>query len=207
MKVAIIGATGTLGRHLVDKALAEGHDVTAFARKALELGRTHRCLTPLAGDALDPKAVEQAVAGQDAVIVALGAGRKGNIRAPGTQNVIEAMRRHNVQRLISLSSLGVGDSQAHLTLFWKYVMFGLILRPAMADHEAQEAAIRQSKVDWTIVRPGSFTDGPETGTYKHGFPSTERNLQLKISRADIAHFMVGQLTADAYLRKSPGLSY
>lgn len=207
MKIVIFGATGTLGRHLVDKALVEGHEVTAFARKPLELGRTHRSLTPLAGDVCDPKAVDQAVAGQDAVIVALGAGRKGHVRSAGTAHVVDAMQRHAVQRLVCLSTLGAGDSAQHLTFFWKHIMFGWLLKDAYEDHQAQEDTVRRSALSWTIVRPGAFTDGPETGEYRHGFPSTEKNLKLKISRADVADFMVRQLTDDTYLRQAPGLSY
>ena len=207
MKLAIFGATGAIGRHLVDQALAQGHHVTAFARTPSALGRTHRHLVPLAGNISDPGAVSDAVAGQDAVLVALGAGRKGNVRAPGTRQVMDAMHRHKVTRLICLSSLGVGDSAGHLTLFYKYVMFGVVLRAAMADHAAQEDAVMNSGLDWTIVRPGSFTDGPETGDYRHGFPATEKNLTLKVSKADVAQFMIRQLTDDTYLHAAPGLSY
>ena len=86
-------------------------------------------------------------------------------------------------------------------------MFGLLLRKAFADHEEQEAIIKRSKLDWIIVRPGAFADGPATAGYMHGFPPTEKNLKLKISRADVANFMMQQLTGDNYLRQSPGLSY
>ena len=78
---------------------------------------------------------------------------------------------------------------------------------AQADHEAQEAFMKQSDIDWIIVRPGAFTNGPATGAYKHGFPPTEKKLNFKISRADVAGFMLQQLTGDTYLRQSPGLSY
>ena len=117
------------------------------------------------------------------------------------------MERRGIRRLMCLSTLGAGDSRALLNFFWKRIMFGLLLREAYADHEAQEALIIQSGLDWTIVRPGAFTDGPATGVFRHGFPSTEKNLKLKISRADVANFMLRQLTGDTYLRQSPGLSY
>ncbi len=207
MKLAIFGATGTLGRHIVDKALEDGHDVTAVARRPFALERTHRRLIPLAGDAADMKTVDAAVAGQEAVLFAVGAGRKGHIRSAGTRHVIEAMRRQGVQRLVCLSSLGIGDSHAHLTLFWRYVMFGWLLKEAMADHEAQEAAVRGSGLDWTLVRPASFTDGAATGLYRHGFSPSEKGLTLKISRRDVADFMIRQLTDQTYLHRAAGLSY
>ena len=86
-------------------------------------------------------------------------------------------------------------------------MFGLLLRPAFADHQAQELLVRESGLDWVIVRPAAFTNGPATDAYKHGFPATEKNLTFKISRADVAGFMLRQLTDDTYLHRTPGLSY
>ncbi len=207
MKLIIFGATGTVGRHLVGQALAQGHRVTAFARKPLALKLDHRDLTRRAGDVLDRGAVADAVQGHDAVLIALGAGRKGTVRAVGTGHILDAMARSGVRRLICQSTLGAGDSRALLNFFWKRIMFGLLLRDAYADHEAQEAAVEQCGLDWTVVRPAAFTDGPATGAYKHGFPATEKNLKLKISRADVARFMLGQLTDNTYLRRSPGLSY
>ena len=207
MKLIIFGATGTLGRHLVEQALARGHRVTAFARRPDALELEHHCLDRCAGDVLDRQAVADAVRGHDAVVIALGAGRKGTVRSVGTRHVIEAMQRHGVRRLSCLSTLGAGDSRAHLNFFWKRIMFGFLLRDAYADHQAQEACVAESDLDWIIVRPGAFTNGPATGTYKHGFPATEPDLKLKISRADIADFVLRQLSDDTYLRQSPSLSY
>lgn len=207
MKIIIFGATGSIGRHLVEQSLQQGHRVTAFSRNPDAIDRYHENLTVHAGDVLDARAVSDAVKGQDAVLVALGAGRKGGVRAPGTQNVIDAMRRHGVKRLVCESTLGAGDSYGVLNFFWKRLMFGLLLRPAFADHQVQETFVRESDLDWVIVRPAAFTDGPATDTYKHGFPATEKDLNFKISRADVAGFMLRQLTDDTYLRKTPGLSY
>ena len=208
MKIVVFGATGTVGRVLVAQALEEGHDVTAFTRSGLFEAQSHPKLTVMKGDVLDPAAVKQAVEGQDAVMCALGAGRKGGVRAPGTANIIEAMRQSGVGRLICQSTLGAGESRGNLNFFWKYLMFGMFLRPAYVDHQMQEALLRNSGLDWTIVRPAAFTDGPRTGIYKHGFSTvTSRGLKLKISRADVADFMLAQLGSRAYLRQTPGLSY
>lgn len=86
-------------------------------------------------------------------------------------------------------------------------MFGWFLKEAFADHVDQERYVRESDLDWVIVRPAAFTDGPVTGEYKHGFASTDKELTLKISRADVAHFILEQLEDDTYLRRTPGLSY
>lgn len=207
MKVIIFGATGSVGRHLVEQALAAGHAVTAFGRNPSVLAPDHPRLVRRAGDVLDAAAVSDAVAGHDAVMVALGAGRKGTVRAAGTRNIIAGMARHGLRRLVCASTLGAGDSYPALNFFWKRIMFGLLLRAAFADHQAQEDAIRQSGLDWVIVRPGAYTDGPATGVYKSGFASTEKSLALKISRADVARFMLQQLTGTTWLRQAPGLSY
>lgn len=207
MNIVIFGATGSIGRHLVDQALAQGHRVTAFSRNPVAPAHTHRNLKLHAGDVLDPDAVSAAVAGQDAVLIALGAGRKGSVRAPGTKNVIDAMMRHGVKRLVCETTLGAGDSRDVLNFFWKRIMFGLLLRPAFADHQRQEDRVTASELDWVIVRPAAFTDGPATGEYKEGFPATEQNLTFRISRADVAEFMLRQLADDTWLRRTPGLSY
>ena len=207
MRLIIFGATGTIGRRLVDQALSQNHRVTAFARQLFALNLVHRNLTRQTGDVLDRGAVANAVQGHDAALIALGSGRKGTVRSLGTQHVIDGMERHGVRRLVCQTSLGVGDSRANLNFFWKRIMFGLLLRDVYADHEAQEAVIKRSDLDWTIVRPGAFTDGPATGAYKHGFPATEKNIKLKISRADVAGFMLRQLTDDTYLRATPSLSF
>lgn len=207
MKLIVFGATGTIGRQVVEQALSQGHEVTAFARDPAGLRPDHRNLARRAGDVLDPDAVDDAVAGHDAVLIVLGAGRKGAVRAAGTKNVIAAMQRRGVRRLLCLTTLGAGDSRPVLNFFWKYIMFGLLLRDTYADHQAQEALVMRSGLDWTIVRPGAFTDGPATGAYKHGFSPTERGLKLKVSRADVAGFMLRQLADETYLRRAPGLSY
>jgi putative NADH-flavin reductase len=206
MRIAVFGATGTVGRLVVERALHEGHEVTAFTRSAAGVTQRHERLRVVEGDVLDTYSVQRAVEGQDAVLISLGNGRKGVVRAGGTKAVIDAMNRTGVKRLICQTTLGVGDSRGNLNFLWKYVMFGLLLRPAYADHVRQEQYVQASDLDWTIVRPSAFTDGPRTGSYRRGFPAEERGLSLKITRADIADFMIEQLTDTTYLRQAPGIS-
>jgi putative NADH-flavin reductase len=207
MKLVIFGSTGSIGHHLVEQALEQEHSVTAFARNPAKLEIDHANLTVVQGDALDSAAVNTAVDGQDAVLCALGAGAKGAVRTEGTRNIVQAMEKAGVSRLICLSSLGVGDSRDSLNFFWKHIMFGLLLRGAYADHVSQEDSVKESRLDWTLVRPAAFTDGDHTGEYRHGFPSTDKTIKTKISRADVADFMLKQLTDRTYLKETPGLSY
>ncbi|MFC5410197.1 NAD(P)-dependent oxidoreductase [Larkinella bovis] len=208
MKLLIFGSTGSVGRQLVAQALTEGHTVTAFARNPNAFRElSHERLQIFQGDVLNPASVAQAVRGHDTVLVVLGAGSKGTVRAEGTRNIIQAMEKTGVKRLICQTTLGAGDSQGNLNFFWKYIMFGFLLKNAMKDHELQEQYVQQSALDWTIVRPAAFTDGAATGQYRHGFPANAPDLTLKISRADVAGFLLRQLSTDEYLHKTPGLSY
>lgn len=86
-------------------------------------------------------------------------------------------------------------------------MFGFLLRNVFTDHQRQESEVKHSSLDWTIVRPGAFVEGPQTGQYRHGFPSTDKTTKLKISRADVADFILKQVSSDAYLYQTPGVSY
>lgn len=209
MKLVIFGATGSIGCQVVNQALEQGHTVTAFARNPANLDIQHPNLKRFQGDVLDLSSVEQAVRGQDAVVCVLGSGKKltGTIRSEGTKQIIRAMEQTGVRRFICQSTLGAGDSWGNLDFYWKYVMFGFILRQVFVDHERQERYVQQSHLDWTIVRPSAFIDGNRTGHYRHGFPSNDKTTQLKITRADVADFILKQLTTDMYLGKMPSLSY
>ncbi|WP_028788964.1 NAD(P)-dependent oxidoreductase [Terrimonas ferruginea] len=208
MELLIIGATGTTGREVVKQALSLGHRVTAFSRNPEPLRQIrHHNLQLMSGDVMDAISVEKAVRGKDAVLSTLGAGRKGTIRSEGTRHVIEAMQKNKVRRFICQTTLGAGDSRVHLNFFWKHIMFGLMLREAYRDHEIQERYIMNSNLDWTIVRPAALTDGPATGQYRHGFGEEERGLRLKVSRQDVALFMLMQLSSEQYVHQAPGLSY
>jgi putative NADH-flavin reductase len=209
MKLLIFGSTGSVGRQIVKQALEQGHTVTAFARYPGKLDIEHPNLKLFQGDVLDLTAVEQAIQGQDVVICTLGSGQKltGTVRSEGTRHIIQAMEQFGIRRLICQTTLGAGDSWGNLDFYWKYIMFGFILRKVFADHERQEALVRNSNLDWTIVRPGAFIDGPCTGKYRHSFPGTDRSIALKISRADVADFILKQLSDQSSLYQTPSLSY
>lgn len=208
MKLVVFGSTGSTGKELVKQALDQGHSVTAFARDPAKIGDLqHSRLKVVTGDVLDPHAVESAVAGQEAVFSTIGAGaRRTTLREEGTRNIVEAMERTGVKRLICQSSLGVGESRANLSFVTKHIIVAIFLRHAFADHERQEGVVRQSSLDWTIVRPPHLVNGPQTGAYRHGFSTTDRQIKGWITRADVADFMLKQLFDDTYLHETPGLS-
>lgn len=209
MKLLIFGSTGGTGRQLVEQALAQGHVVTAFARNPAKLDLKHVNLQVVQGDVMNFASVEEAMQGQEAVLCALGspASTKNMVRADGTRNIIRAMEKVGVRRFICQTSLGYGDSRDVLPFFMKYLIVPLMLRHAFADHEVQENYIKQSQLDWIIVRPVNLTNGRHTGVYRHGFAATDKTIKLKISRADVADFMLKQLMDDKYLHQTPGVSY
>ena len=209
MKVIVFGATGTVGKQVTLQALGLDYQVTAFVRnKKNSPGEIdHENLNIVEGDVLDSVSVINAMKGHDAVICVLGAGRKGKVRAEGTRNIIIAMEKLGIKRLICQSTLGAGESWANLNFFWKYIMFGWFLKEAYEDHQLQEEYVKSSPLEWTLVRPGAFIDGPATGNFKHGFSPAERAIQLKISRADAAMFLLMQLGSHQYLRSAASLSY
>ena len=208
MKITIFGSTGSIGLHLVRQALDSGYSVTAFVRDPLKLNIKHSNLKMVQGDVLDLQSVENAIENQDAVLCSLGAGiLNSTVRSIGTKNIIIAMEKKGVRRFICQTTLGVGDSWDNLNFYWKYIMFSGLLRLVYADHAGQEKYVKQSHLNWTIVRPGAFTDGDHTGEYRHGFSGTDKTLQLKISRADVADYMLKQLTDETNLHMTPGLSY
>ena len=117
------------------------------------------------------------------------------------------MEKLGVKRFVCESSLGIGDSKGQLGALYNYVVIPLLLRNIFADKEVQERIIQSSALDWVIVRPALLTNGPRTGVYRSGFGSRDNSIQAKISRADVAEFMLAQTGSDLYLRKAPGVSY
>lgn len=205
MNITIFGASGMIGRLVVAQALAAGHDVTAFTRDAARVTTEHDRLQVVEGDVTDPAACLPVVKDADAVLVALGAGRKGEVREAGTRAVVEAMEQSGGGRLVCQSTIGVGSSRPNLNWWWKYVMFGALLRPAYADHVRQERVVEESDLDWTIVRPSAFAD-ESPGPVRHGFGGSETGLRLKIGRPDVAAFLLGQVDDQSYLRRAVSVS-
>jgi uncharacterized protein YbjT (DUF2867 family) len=207
-KVAVFGATGGIGRHLVDLALESGFEVVALVRDASRLDENPR-LQVHVGDMFDEDVVRRTVRGADAVFCALGAPAfsRSEVRSEGTKNIVHAMQEEGVRRLVCVSVLGAHESREGLPFFLRYVFFPFYLRRPVAEHELQERIIEESDLDWTIVRPPFLTDDAVTGSYAHGFGNDEPGLTLKISRADVADFMLRQLGSDDYLHQAAGISY
>jgi putative NADH-flavin reductase len=208
VNLLIVGATGGTGQQLVSQGLERGHRVTALVRKE-PLAKPRPGLITVLGNVLDPSSLDHAVRGQDAVLSALGHKqwfRPTRILSEGTQNLIEAMRRHSVRRFVCETALGISDAWWQMGLYYTLFVSPIILPLYFWDKTRQEAVIRASDLDWTIVRPGMLTNGPKRGHYRHGSRVGHWFWTVRISRADVAAFMLDQLTDLRYVRTSVGLA-
>jgi putative NADH-flavin reductase len=220
MKLTIVAATGGIGRHLLDQALAAGHDVTAVVRDPKKLTQEVRAVrADLA--APDATALESAVAGADAVLSGLGPRSRSDagVTAPGTRAIVDAMRATGVRRIVVVSAAPVGTvpspDRPHPPrhdpgdgFVMRHVLSPLTkaaLRAHYADLAAMEDLLRDSGLDWTVVRPPRLTDGPLTGRYRTAFGRNIRGGVL-ISRADVAHAMLHALDDPGTVGQTIGLA-
>ncbi len=221
MKLTIFAATGGVGRQLLEQAIAAGHDVTAVARNPAKLTRQVRTVTADLA-AADPAALEPAVAGADAVLSGLGphSNADAGIAAPGTRTIVAAMQATGVRRIVVVSAApvstvaspgnpnppkhdpGDGFFMRHLFSRIAAARFGKVYD----DLAAMEDILRDSGLDWTVVRPPRLTDGPVTGTYRTAYGQNLRR-GLFVSRADVAHLMLRVLGQPETLKQAVGIAY
>jgi putative NADH-flavin reductase len=209
MNVIVFGASGRTGRLVVEQALEKGHTVTAFVRNPTAFSedagliRAHPKLRVVAGDALDAGAVAEAIAGHQAVVCAIGPRSKqnGGVCETSTQNIIAGMKRHDVARLLCVTSSS--DFQGFL---FEQVMKPVFLRRAYEDKERQEAQIFKSGLEWTIVRPGILRDGPRSGRYRLAVGVMPK-AGWRVTRADLAEFIVRELKRADYVHQAITIAY
>ncbi|HSM57677.1 MAG TPA: SDR family oxidoreductase [Candidatus Sulfomarinibacteraceae bacterium] len=208
MKVTIFGATGRTGRYLVEQAVAAGYHVTAFTRSPHKLDAHRDRIEIVEGNVQDAAAVEEAVAGADAVLSVLGPTENAPDYqiARGTGHIVEAMAKHGVQRLIISAGAGVSDPNDEPTLLNKLinVLLSLFSRHVYEDMKRTVALVRASDVAWTIVRVPRLVDGDASGDIKAGHVG--KGMGMSLRRGDLAAFMLQQLQSDAYLRRAPAIS-
>jgi putative NADH-flavin reductase len=209
--VLVLGASGPLGRAVVDRALAGGHAVTAFVRDP-ERYEGPGGIAVVKGDVLDAESLARAVPGHDAVVWAVGGPntKEGRAALPdtcerGTRHLIEAMDEAGVRRLVAVSVWGVGGSRKRAPLPIRLIVFDRVIRDEIADKTRQEELLRASDLDWTVVRPPRLTDGPATGQFRHA-EELKYSARSQLSRSDLAGFMLDELERGAYVRKTVEIS-
>jgi putative NADH-flavin reductase len=207
MNILIIGGTRGIGRQLLEQALMAGYTVTALVRHPQRLATQHARLKIITGDILDAESVALAMAGQDAACCTIGVKVpfRVTVFSEGTKNLLQAMGKTLVKRLICVTGIGAGDSKGHGGFLYDSVLYPLVMKAVYADKDRQESLIKATDADWTIVRPGFLTNGPLTKNYRILTDLTGVTAG-KISRADVAHFILKELESNHYLRQTPLLT-
>ena len=207
MRLAVFGATGKTGQHIVQQALEAGHDVTALVRTPSKLTLQHNNLSVVQGDILDIDRVEKALQGADAVISVLGPiNNKPEFNiSRGMENILKAMQKQNIQRVIISAGAGIREPEDKLKLIDRF--FGLLLRVlsknAVADMEHTVQKVKASNLNWTVVRVPMLTDEPAKEKLKVGYLG---DISYRITRADMASFMLKQTDDTQYLHRAPAIS-
>jgi putative NADH-flavin reductase len=212
MKLLICGATGFSGQAIVKVALAKGHQVTVLVRNSTTIGIQTKNLIVLHGNVLDRHDVKKALLNQDAVIQCLGVGGKGDGKpstfiSDATKIIVEEMEKQKIKRLIAMSNVGAGNSISFLPWFFtKFILpyFMKWLKVIIDDKNRMEPVIMNSDLDWTIVRFPNIIDKAPKGIVRETLDG--KGLKLSITLADMAEFMVHQLTDRAFSRQAPSVS-
>lgn len=212
MNILIIGGTQGIGLELAKQALAAGHRVTIFARNPEKTSFAHHNLRFEKGDASHPEDVQKAVAGHDVIVSTLGIGptrKPVDIFSQSTRNTVAALRGEGGpgrKTLIHVTGIGAGESRGHGGFLYDRIVQPLLLKTAYQDKDREERLLKESGLDWIIVRPGFLTNGPRKGKYR--VLTDLRGVKAgKISRADVAGFILEQSQKRDYVGKAPLLTY
>ncbi|VWD40372.1 NmrA family protein [Burkholderia contaminans] len=209
--VALFGATGPTGRHIIEEALKQGYTLSVYTRDAKKLASFAGRIEIVVGDLQDQSAIAKCVQGADAVISALGPnGLKVQGDKPvmhGLSNIIVAMQRAGVRRLIQISTAAYRDPKDSFA-FKPHafaLLFKVIARKGYEDIKATGELVANSNLDWTLVRIPNLKDGPADGSVDVGWYGTTK-LGMKLSRGNLAKFLVDQVTDRKFVRAAPGIA-
>ena len=205
MKIVIFGASGKTGSFLVKQALEQGHLVTAFVRTLASITIEHPNLKIVVAHLTETMTVRDVILDADVCISALG-GSSLTKHAPnivkGIDRIVDLMEQEGSKRIIYISSLGAGESRYFMSRIKRFLVCDILLRVPLSDHNINEQRITSSSLNWTIIRPGGLNDGGLTTNLKHGCEATRIEGNARISRANVAAFILKQLDDDKYLKKS-----
>jgi putative NADH-flavin reductase len=211
MKLTIFGATGETGKQLIEQALAEGNEVVVYARNPSKLSANHKYLTIVQGELHDGANIERAINGNDAVISLLGPRPGDDLNAQplsrGMQNIIDAMNKGGVRRLIVVSTPSAASPNDLPELKFKILvsLIKSILRPAYDEIVNVAKIVRDSDHDWTIVRVSGLNNNPKSGNVRVGYLG-KGEVGVRLSRADLAGFILDELNNGKYVRQMPAIS-
>jgi putative NADH-flavin reductase len=204
MKIAIFGASRGCGLRVVEEAASRGHEVVALSRTRGAI--THKSVSWIAADARDASALVRALAGCDAVVSTIGRNptllKRSTLFSAAARALVPAMESAGIARLIAVTGIGAGDSRGHGSWFYNWVFFPLLLRGMYADKDLSEAIVCESRLNWTVVRPGILTNGKRTGQVR-AMTTPDTYRPGSISRADVAVFILDCLEQRSFVHQTP----
>ena len=209
-KVMVLGANGGIGRQAVEMALAQGHSVTAILRTPSNITLIHPNLLIVKGDIVKPETWEKHLEHKDVVISAIGATsrKETTLYSQGARNLLNAMKKTGANRAFFISASGLEVNPSHslfIRLVTTYVLQRL-LKNMYADLNKMEQLVKESDLNWTIMRPPRLTNRPFTGRYRFAINGFLK-AGLSISRADLAHFMMVNATNNSIYKKTVEVAY
>jgi putative NADH-flavin reductase len=210
LNLVVLGANGGIGNMVVRQALNAGHNVTAILRTPGKIEIRHPNLQIVRGNVMKPGTLNEYLKNKDVVISAIGNSslKKTTLYSMGNKNLIDSLNSVGVTRAFYISASGLEVNPTHSLLVRLATRFILqtLLRNMYSDLWAMEKIIKESNIDWTIIRPPRLLDRPVTGNYRTAIEGFLNN-GLKISRADVAHFIVNNLTNETIVRKVVEVAY
>jgi putative NADH-flavin reductase len=208
MKVLILGGAGSIGRCVLEQGLRQSHEFTILLRDPVKLKQYEGRVRLLQGNALDPQAVYRAVGGQEGVVYSLGVRRPGRttLFSESMRILIPAMEIHGVKRLVCITGVGAGETKGHGGFFYDKIIWPLFTRFFYEDKDRLETLVRQSSLDWILVRPAPFQNAPIPGDLTV-VTQVEGVTLRHISRTEVAGFVLAQLTSNRYLRMAPFIGH
>lgn len=208
-RIAVLGASGGVGRRVVARALARGWSVTAQTRDALRLRDLGERVRLVEGAPTDSAVLGRLLAGADAVVFALGVERGGEttLFSETTRALLQAMTAEGVTRLIAVTGVGAGETRGHGGFLYDRIVFPLFTRKRYADKDRQEALIADSGIDWTLVRPAPFRDRPADGPLQVVTDVRPETKLRRITRDEVANFLVDALADDRYRGARPFIGH
>ena len=210
-RIAVFGASGGVGRHVVEQALSRGYEVVGFVRSPGKLTVNDARLTVVTGELSDRETIDAAVRGAEGVISALGPSldrrATGMPLVQGTRNIVDAMRAAGVERYVGIATPSLRDPRDGRSLLGTIVpaMGRLRLPRAYRELLAMSQVVIDSDLEWTIARFTRPTDAPAKGSVRAGFLGRDK-LGAAITRADIAAFLLDQLDDARFIRAAPAMS-
>jgi putative NADH-flavin reductase len=209
MRFLVLGASGGVGRRLLVRGLARGHAIRAQTRDRRRLADVPDGVEVVAADPTDAAALRALVAGQQAVVIALGTtpGRRTTLFSDVTAKLITAMQSEGVRRLVAITGVGAGDTRGHGGFLYDRIIYPLFTRPFYADKNRQEELIRQSTLDWVLVRPAPFKEDAGSTPFQVITEVRPETRLRRVTREEVADFVLDQLQHDRYLRKAPFIGH